>query len=78
MCAKVLESVDNLFPTDQKLLIRGKLSTTPRKYASVNSTYRLGCGMCTKLHHLEHECPQAIGTKHTDRPSGGASPPGKK
>jgi hypothetical protein len=80
MCAKVLEAVDNTFPEDQKLLIRGKPSTTPRKYGNVNSAYKLGCGTCTKLGHLEEECPKSIGNnKRAGRPSGGAtSPPSKK
>ena len=75
MCAKVLESIDASLHDDQKLLLRGKRSTTPRKYGKVNSSYKLGCTACTKMGHLEEGCSKSF--KRTDRPSGGHSPPSK-
>ena len=76
MCAKVMEAIDIHFPEDHKFLIRGKPATTPRKYGKVNSAYKLGCGTCTKLGHLEDNCPKTASSKRP-RPSGGTSPPTK-
>ena len=58
--AIMLECIDESLPTDEKLIIRNKpkcvLLTTPRIYSGVYSTYRFGCGKCTKLGHSDANC----------------------
>ena len=76
MCAKVLDTIDNSFPDDQKFLIRGKNSTTSRKYAKVNSSYKLGCGVCTRLGHSEDKCKSQAGAKRAN--VSGSTPPAAK
>ena len=63
MCGKLLEAIDTTFPESNKFIRRGKNSTTPRKYSRVNASYRLGCGSCTVMGHLEETCTKTTGVK---------------
>ena len=77
MSGKVLEAIDASFPVGAKLLIRGKPLTTPRKYAKLYSTYRLGCGHCTRLGHTEEKCDKNNNSNKRTNISGSSPPPGK-
>lgn len=58
--AIALECIDESLPKDAKMINRerpkGVLLTTPRIYSGVYSTYRFGCGKCTKIGHCENKC----------------------
>ena len=78
MCGKVLESVDATYQDGEKLLLRNEKATTARKYARVNASYRLGCGQCTLLGHLEASCTKLTGTKRQNVSGSTSPPPNKK
>jgi len=74
MCAKMLVSVNTAL--DNQLLRLGMRTTTPRKYGSVQTSYRLGCGICTRRVHSEENCPGTATVKRG--PPSGSDPPAPK
>ena len=76
MCGKVLESINRAL--DDKLLRRKFKPTTPKKYAHVHASYRLGCGVCTLTTHSEETCKYALAKKRPASSSSLNSPPHKK
>ena len=78
MCAKVLEAVDASYTGESKFLRRGFKSTTPKKYTRVDASYRLGCGLCTLLGHLESTCTKLTGTKRINVSGSDSPPPNKR
>ena len=75
MCAKMLEAVNTAL--SNQLLRRGKPPTTSMKYGRVHTSYRLGCGACTRRQHSEENCPGSA-TGKRGPPSGSDLPLAKR
>ena len=53
--SQLLEEMDLALKPEADLIIRNRPNcvplTTPRIYSKVNSSYKFGCGVCTRLGH---------------------------
>ena len=78
MCSKLVETIDATFPDTSKLIRRGKTFTTARKYSRVKPSYRLGCGNCTVMGHLEDACTRTTGVKRPNISGSNSPPPNKR
>ena len=58
--SQLLEEMDLALKPEEDLIIRNRPNcvplTTPRIYSKVNSSYKFGCGVCTRLGHSADTC----------------------
>ena len=70
--AQLLEQIDESLKPSTTLIIRERPKsvplTTPKIYSQVYSTYRFGCGECTRIGHSSDTCQAS---KNSPSPKGG-------